>query len=159
MRNGGERKEKRNTLYMSRQGSFFFILVGNGYFSKQNNFSFFFVYSIDFKHKYDLHPLAFTDLFYLCIFSKYVKSFSQIIIFIGSFLILDCSDYYTCQLELYDQLLTKSRPSLRPIDKNSKKITVHLGFSLIRLVSVVCYFVFQRKNNDDFSFRMKKIHY
>ncbi|CAF3365085.1 unnamed protein product [Rotaria sp. Silwood1] len=48
----------------------------------------------------------------------------------------DCTDYYTCQLELYDRLLTKSRPSIRPIQNDLQKINVRLGFSLIRLVSV-----------------------
>ncbi|CAF4096183.1 unnamed protein product [Rotaria sp. Silwood2] len=48
----------------------------------------------------------------------------------------NCSDYYTCQLELYDRLLTKSRPSIRPIQNDLQKINVRLGFSLIRLVSV-----------------------
>jgi hypothetical protein len=73
----------------------------------------------------------------------------------------DCSDYYACQLELYDRLLAQSRPSLRPIEKDLKKINVHLGFSLIRLVSVVCYFVFLKKKDKKKTilFRMKKIHY
>ncbi|CAF0809790.1 unnamed protein product [Rotaria sordida] len=48
----------------------------------------------------------------------------------------NCSDYYTCQLELYDRLLAKSRPSIRPIQNDLQKINVNLGFSLIRLVSV-----------------------
>ncbi|CAF0806472.1 unnamed protein product [Adineta steineri] len=47
-----------------------------------------------------------------------------------------CSDYYTCQLELYDRILNNSRPSIRPIQNDTEKINVRLGFSLIRLVSV-----------------------
>ena len=58
---------------------------------------------------------------------------------------LDCSNYYTCQLELYDRLLTKSRPSIRPIQNDLEKINVSLGFSLIRLVSVVCEFIYLKK--------------
>ncbi|UJR28269.1 hypothetical protein I4U23_009519 [Adineta vaga] len=48
----------------------------------------------------------------------------------------NCSDYYQCQLELYDQLLIKFRPSIRPVQNNSQNIAVRIGFSLIRLVSV-----------------------
>ncbi|CAF0875904.1 unnamed protein product [Adineta steineri] len=48
----------------------------------------------------------------------------------------ECSDYYTCQLELYDRILNNSRPSIRPIQNDTEKINVRLGFSLIRLVSV-----------------------
>ena len=48
-----------------------------------------------------------------------------------------CSDYYSCQLELYDRVLNTSRSSLRPVDNDTKTIDVHFGFSMIRLVSVV----------------------
>ena len=50
---------------------------------------------------------------------------------------IDCSKYYTCQIELYDRLLSQSRPSVRPIEYDGQKVNVRLGFSLIRLVSVV----------------------
>ncbi|CAF0923721.1 unnamed protein product [Adineta ricciae] len=48
----------------------------------------------------------------------------------------NCSDYYSCQLELYEELLRKSRPSIRPVQRDSQNMTVRLGFSLVRLVSV-----------------------
>jgi len=49
----------------------------------------------------------------------------------------NCSNYYTCQVELYDRLVKNARPSLRPVEKDSKKINIFFGFSIIRLVSVV----------------------
>ncbi|CAF1637892.1 unnamed protein product, partial [Adineta ricciae] len=35
----------------------------------------------------------------------------------------DCSDYYSCQLELYEELLRKSRPSIRPVQRDSQNMT------------------------------------
>ncbi|CAF5137007.1 unnamed protein product, partial [Rotaria magnacalcarata] len=58
-------------------------------------------------------------------------------IIITSIFTIDCSNYYACQLELHDRLLSKSRSSVRPVQYASQKINVHLGFSLIRLVSIV----------------------
>jgi len=86
------------------------------------------------------------------VYSQSMFIFQIIIIIIIYIFNIDCSDYYSCQLELYDRLLRQSRPSIRPIDKDSKKINVNIGFSLIRLVSVVCYFAFLRKRKKNLIF-------
>lgn len=92
------------------------------------------LYSTDYGI-YGIDSLVLRDIFHYCVFSKSVEEFSSSL---DHCVNVDCSNYYKCQLYLYDDLLKQSRPSLRPIEDGSKNTSVRLGFSLIRLVSIVC---------------------
>ncbi|CAF0786256.1 unnamed protein product [Didymodactylos carnosus] len=47
-----------------------------------------------------------------------------------------CTNYYSCKIALYDQLLQQSRSSIRPVQYESEKINVSIDLAFVRLISV-----------------------